>query len=314
MNDCVANATQQLAVGQETRSAQDSDMLYQFLTDSLTDDAKIKVGATSNLYTVGQRMSGACFLKVIIGKSMIDMGATINTLRIQISNLSIKMVKLKFNIKEFNGYVAALRNSLMARGEDVPELVINLFKAYLTVTDDEFVRYMKIKKDASDDGNRPSVDELMAVAENKYTSMIEDGSWKMKSAKDEQIMALESELQRRDAAAQAAGQQQQAKSKAEKFAWKKIPPKDNKKKKVFGPNTYYWCPKHSMWTVHRPEDYKLEPGAKSTSGPKPEQKGGKDKPKKKLSLAKAYRAMIDDPQYVNDMDEIEEFDEGSDQE
>ena len=309
INDCVAHATQQLAPGQEARSAQDSDMLYQFLTDSLTDEAKIRVGTTPHLYTVGPRMSGACYLKVIIGKSMIDTDATINTLRIQISNLSTKMVELKYNVKEFNSYVAVIRNSLLVRGEEVPELVINLFKAYLVVNDDEFVRYMRIKKDASDDGNRPSVDELLAVAENKYTAMVEDGSWKTKNAKDEKIFALESEIQRRDAA-QTKGKQ----TKAEKWAWKKIPPKDNKKNKVVGPNTYYWCPKHSMWTVHRPEDCKLDEPVEKKGDKKGEKKVTKAKSTKKLSLAKAYRAMINNPQYVNDMEDEDEYEEDSDEE
>ncbi len=41
-------------------------------------------------------------------------------------------------------------------------------------------------------------------------------------------------------------------------AWKKVPPKDGKKKnKDVGKYTYHWCKHHVSWTVHSPAECRL---------------------------------------------------------
>jgi hypothetical protein len=78
--------------------------------------------------------SGACFLKAIIGKAVLDTMASVNTLRSAIRNLDKKLIELQSNIKQFNHYVAQQRTGLTARGEAVPELLMSLFEAYLGLT------------------------------------------------------------------------------------------------------------------------------------------------------------------------------------
>ena len=50
-------------------------------------------------------------------------------------------------------------------------------------------------------------------------------------------------------------------------AWKKVPPKDGKKKtKEVGKFTFNWCKHHMVWTVHKPSDCTL--GQKHTDDQK----------------------------------------------
>jgi hypothetical protein len=49
----------------------------------------------------------------------------------------------------------------------------------------------------------------------------------------------------------------------DKYAWKLIPPKDNeptvKRVLVDGKTkTYYWCPNHHQWTIHKPSECKRQ--------------------------------------------------------
>jgi hypothetical protein len=65
----------------------------------LSHDAKNIIMANSETYTIAGQPSGACFLKMIIGKSMVDTIATVNVLQNSIANLQSKMKELKGDVK-----------------------------------------------------------------------------------------------------------------------------------------------------------------------------------------------------------------------
>ena len=45
-------------------------------------------------------------------------------------------------------------------------------------------------------------------------------------------------------------------------AWKKIPPQQgDPESKIFEEQTYYWCPNHQAWCMHRAEVYTYKPEA-----------------------------------------------------
>ncbi len=77
------------------------------------------------------------------------------------------MSTVNSNIELFNQYVKTNKEGLVARGERTDDLLTNLFKAYLVVSDQEFVRYIKAKKDEYDDGGDIDEDKLMTLALNK---------------------------------------------------------------------------------------------------------------------------------------------------
>jgi hypothetical protein len=145
---CKANAL--TYISGNGRNVQDSNMLYQFLSDSLTEDAKNVVQADDSVYLFiinGEEYpSGTCLLKTIIGKSTVDTAATVHVLRESVANLSTKMVELSSNVTAFNLHVTQIHNSLLARGEQVPELLYNLFRAYKVCSDSTFAQYIEMKQ------------------------------------------------------------------------------------------------------------------------------------------------------------------------
>jgi hypothetical protein len=92
-----------------TKEAQDSVMLYQFLSNSLTIETRTEMCVYEDQYLVDyipmpgapaiKIGSGACFLKAIIGKAVLDAMASVNTLRAAIRNLDKKLIELQSNIK-----------------------------------------------------------------------------------------------------------------------------------------------------------------------------------------------------------------------
>jgi hypothetical protein len=61
--------------------------------------------------------------------------------------------------------------------EQVPELMMNLFKGYSSAANDDFVRYIQNKKDGYEDRTTMSVEQLMSAALNKYELKVLDNSW-----------------------------------------------------------------------------------------------------------------------------------------
>jgi hypothetical protein len=287
--DCRAHAATYIST--PSRIAQDSGMMFMILQASLKDEANSLILINPSEYTVNGQPSGPCFLKVIIGKATVDTIATVNVLRNSISNLVSKMTEYNSNIKLFNNHVTYLKNSLTSRMEDVPELMMNLFKGYASAADDDFVRYIQNKKDAYEDGTKMTTDQLMSSALNKYELKIEDNTWSVPDRKDDRIIALEAE----NAALKAGGKKRAKKLTSrspsdQQFAWKKNPPKsgDPTTKKVTG-KTYHWCVKHLAWTIHTPESCRL--GEEKESPPE----------EKKLSMTKSLKAVE-----MEDSDEDEE--------
>jgi hypothetical protein len=255
LQNCITHAT--TYAGQQTRVAQDSVMLYMFLFNSLTDEAKNIVSQTSSDYMINQIPAGICFLKVIIGKASVDTIATVHVLRDSISQLPNKLLELNSDIKGFNNHVLGIRNALIARGQGVDELLMHLFKAYLRASDDDFVAFMKFQRNAFETGTATTVDSLMSTALTNYELRVEEGTWSVPDKKDEKIIALQAQVEllvkKKTNSASRTGTNATVKNKD--FAWKEVPPlKGDPVKKRVGEKTYHWCPNHLQWTIHTPEE------------------------------------------------------------
>jgi hypothetical protein len=194
-------------------------------------------------------------LKIIIGKSTNDTISTVHVLRHSISNLENKMHEFKSDISAFNLYAQHLRNSLLARGHDVEDdLLMNLFRAYSVADDEHFVLYIEQRQNSYEDGAVTLVDELMESALNKYQLRLEKGIWNAMGRKDEQIMALQAQLEEKLKAPRVPP----IKKGADPFAWKKNKPKAGEAKtKTVDGKKYNWCVKHQAWTIHTPENCHL---------------------------------------------------------
>ena len=43
-----------------------------------------------------------------------------------------------------------------------------------------------------------------------------------------------------------------------KWAWKEVPPSEGETSKKFEGKTYYFCPKHKAWCLHKPEECRIK--------------------------------------------------------
>ena len=160
-------------VNAESRAAQDSIMMYECIWSTLTKIGKAKIWIWKDDFHVGNNPSGILLLKVLIRESHIDTNTTVRHLREKISSLDIFIGTLAHDIEKFNAHVIHIVNGLRARGHTSSDVLANLFKAYKSFPDSEFVRYIKEKEDSYDEGTDISMENLMLRAADKYKQMVE---------------------------------------------------------------------------------------------------------------------------------------------
>jgi hypothetical protein len=289
----------------DTRTAQNSMMLYQCLANSISKEVKAKTMLRQNEYYVGTNPCGAAYLKIIIREAQIDTRATVLHIRGKLSSLDSYISTISFDIIKFNEYVKDLIDSLAARGEITQDLLANLFKAYKSVKDRDFITYIKKKEDEYEEGQDVDVDMLMLQASNKYKTMIQTGTWNAPSPEEEKILALETQLERlkkkketpfkdkkggRDGKK---GGKKKDKQRPGKPAWMGKPPPDahkNKPKMVNG-KTYWWCSKHKSWGIHKEADCA---GLGLNKKPEADSATAASTPHSALKINKALSAIMED--------------------
>jgi hypothetical protein len=298
------------------------------IKESLSDAGRLKILSKSDKWKINGNESGVLLFKIIMQKAVVDTRATSSFFRENLTRLDAYITTIDSNIELFNQYVNINRAGLQARGETTDDLVINLFKAYLNVADQNFVEYMKKKKDDYDEGTTVLEPEtLMTHALNKYHILVQEKKWKTMSPQDEQLVALKAQYEElRDANLRLArsisakkspktgrngkkssrkGQKQQQKQPE---PWKKEPPKEGEPHtKIVNNKTYNWCPKHLAWTFHTEADCRLKIQADNAQSLKAKNKTGK-KGSKKQKWMKTLAAICDN------FSEEEDDEEGSDEE
>lgn len=275
--------------GQQTREAQNSDMLYHFLMESLAVTFKAEVLLYSNDYTINGVPDGILLLKQIIVLSYIDTRATTAHIRDTLVDMPKTLLSLNGNITAFNKWVREQVGKLTARGATAPDLLAYLWKTYKQAPDKEFVSYIKDLRNQYDDGRSDYTSEdLMVLAENKYKAIVQNEEWGQPSEEQAEIVALTSKidvLEKQISTAKSSNQTKvkptgkttqkkgdkpqtkgsnKPKSTKSKVAWKLIPPKGFETKvdgfptKQMNNQTYFWCPNHEdgkgKWVVHNPKD------------------------------------------------------------
>jgi hypothetical protein len=101
---------------------------------------------------------------------------------------------------------------------------------------------------------------LMEGVKNNYKLAVEAGTWLPNLAKNEsnEIAALQAEIEAMKAVSGKETRDNRTdRNKAEKYAWKKVAPSEgDPKTKQFEEQTYHWCSKHKMWTMHKESECK----------------------------------------------------------
>eukprot|EP00978_Attheya_sp_CCMP212_P009441 scaffold22332_cov61-Attheya_sp.AAC.2 len=146
---------------------------------------------------------------------------------------------------------------------------------YDAVVDLEFKDYIKQKKYSYEDGTvNLEENQLMLIAENKFDALVQSGSWNQPTREQEQIIALTATIQNMEkrfkSTSKSSGKKKDDKKKTTKpktkskddagFVWKLTRNSGETFRKVNG-KTYYWCTKHNAFTLHKPEECRLEVGS-----------------------------------------------------
>ena len=280
-----AHATQY--IGQQSRTAQDSFMMFEFLRDSLTSEARAHVTIEPNKYMIGpdNTADGPCFLKAILLKFHVETGATSYHLTTQLIALPKTIVTMHSNIATFNLKVTQITSQLAAGGEDSPNLLVYLFLAYLEAEDKDFVNFIKMLKMRHDSGiEQITSQQLMDQALTRYNQGVQDGSWKAPTAEQEQLIALTAQLKDANTkitalqktktdmtAGTSSGNSTSRSRNPRKFAAWKIVREGNETTKVHNGQTWYWCENHQapMWVKHKPAECRQRTNTTAAPSPAP---------------------------------------------
>ena len=214
-------------------------------------------------YYVGNppKPSGLCLLKVLVRESYLDSNATSGMIRTQLSELDSYMAEVGNDIVKFNTHVKTLIKALSSRGERTLDLLTYLFKAYLSCTDEKFVKYISDIQSKHDDGDEMiTATSLMNKAMNRYKILQTRGEWEARSRLEERIIAMQARLDAKSNKGKRSsdgnkGSQGGDKKKAKrdndgksksKPKWladnvKPAPADINKTKTWIGDKPWYWC-------------------------------------------------------------------------
>ena len=204
-------------------------------------------------YTTINVNSGSILFKLITSKAIVDKRSTTNHLRKKINSLDTHIYEWGNHIINFNSYAQGLELALKARGHNVEDLNLDLFKGYDVCSDEKFREYIEKKKDDYEDGFDMTPEKLMTYTKNKYNIMMRDKVWNALSPDQEKIVALSSTVQElKDSNLKLAkafsGRSRKAtfNDRTGKYtdfwAWKKIPSNDkDPKTKKNNKKTYHWC-------------------------------------------------------------------------
>ena len=144
-------------------------------------------------------------------------------------------------------------------GSDETDLIITLFRAYGTATNEEFKNAILFWKSEWNSRVFTTADQLMTRADAKYVELKNLGTWGRRSDKDEQIIALTAKIDEltKNPRKDTPNDKDKDKDKSQVPKWKydrslSTSTTLNRHKK-----TYYWCtgPGHQgkgMWTIHKP--------------------------------------------------------------
>ena len=278
-----------------SREAQNSEMLIQCLKASITRTVYNKVYLQMSKYIIYRKRTmepiedGVCFLKNIIDNYHSNTRSSTKQIRKQLAQLHYYMKNVaKGDVSKLCEHTRQLTYELNAAGETTSDLLANLIEALKEAPDANFQRWLgnqvdlwsMRKLDWAEDGS-----DLMTEAEVYYQEAINTHKWGKRAQRQDTVYAFkaeetepEEEKEKPTEAQQMLAMATQLKKYAEAYtakwaspttkedrdklyAWKLIPPKDKepsiKRMSVEGKTkTYYWCPNHLQWTLHKPSECK----------------------------------------------------------
>ena len=287
-----------------TRMAQNGLACYTCLSESLSPGGRTKLLADLKKVQVTDQgiSNGPLLLKLILDRTTTTTRSTLTLLFQRINSLDSLMEKTTNDVEKFNESVKIIIHQIQERGARVEDenLMVNLFRAYLSVSDAVFNRYLEIQKDDYNDGKTDlSPERLMELAGNKYKSLVEEDMWQAPTASDKEIVALRAQIESLKSYSNPTKKEKldkkkkfEKKKESDKYAWKTVAPKTGEPiKKTVGSKLYHWCPNHFAWTLHTPEQCKKRNGS-TVDNPAPSSQ--------QLQLQTALMSIMEDTQGDDD--------------
>jgi hypothetical protein len=271
--DNVQHAARNNYLGQQTRDAQSSHLLFEFLYESLDEATKKTMMTESSKYmlTVNNTTykDGPSFLKAILLKVSVETNATDFHIRENLHELPAKIKELDYNIQAFNDYVKVQVTDLAAGGQETTDLLVYLFLSYESVKDDDFQQYIKRKKEEYDEGTPITPNALMDLALVKYNQLNQSKTWGVPSEAEKKIVALSAQLEEAQTQLKRAlkqssksskgnakgqtsseGKKDKDNSNAKGTSWRKQKPPPGQTKRKHKGKEFTWCSFHKYWCDH----------------------------------------------------------------
>ena len=252
-------------------------MMFYFIYESLGATPQKKL--STKLASLDQ--DGPLLLKTVLDQTYVATQASTFAIKERFYELSLK--KYKWNVSLLNQDVREKLADLVAAGNasDETDILISLFRAYKTATNEEFLHSVDYWKNEWASGAFNSAEELMDKAEKKFVELRDLGTWGKRSDKDDQIIALNAQVEAFKRADNPSGgpnknKRSGDKKKAPRWKYDRSLSSNNELKK--NGKTYKWCtgPGHSgtgMWVTHEPG--KCTKATAPTAAGKPNYDGSK---------------------------------------
>jgi hypothetical protein len=300
-------------VGNQDRWEQDNVQAQTCIMNSLSQDAKHRIGVWADDYTIEGEIQALLLVKVIIRESRGDTNHRKLVLRQQLSSLDVKLESLGWSITKLHTHVKDTVEDLTALGETTQDLLANLFKAYAKVPDDEFVLYVYTKRQLYDEGTNYTPEQIMTFAGDKYKQRVEDKTWIAPSKDQEKIVALEAAVAKLTKKNKTTSNNTTANNVSnnngpQRAAWQTVKPteaeiKNKYTKKVDG-KVFKWCNKHGFWSKHSTEQCRLPDKMETEDG------DDHDKKQKAKTKSTATTTQNKKAKLVQALEAIHEDDDG----
>ena len=133
-------------MGIEDKRKQLAVQMATCILNSLTDDALIEIRIVRAQFTVNEIHHGPLLLWAIIQRATVNVKASASLFRQKLWNAPEALRAKKYDVREFNAYIGNIMFQLRARGEEAPDTLLHLFRAYKTAPNADFVQYIKHKE------------------------------------------------------------------------------------------------------------------------------------------------------------------------
>lgn len=157
-------------------------MMFHFIYDSLGALPQKKI----SLQLQEIQEDGPYLLKLVLDNTYV--ATIVSTFSIKERFYDLNLKKYKWNVQWLNQDIWEKMADLVASGHasDQTDVIISLFRAYKTCTNEEFKNNILFWKNQWNTGQITTVKELMQRANEKYMEIKDLGEWGKKSAKDDQ--------------------------------------------------------------------------------------------------------------------------------